>query len=57
MKCPICQADVQLDAAQRPFCSKRCRLIDLGNWLGEHYSIAGSEVSPESDDDKQPSKS
>lgn len=26
-----------------PFCSERCKLIDLGNWLGESYRIAGDE--------------
>jgi endogenous inhibitor of DNA gyrase (YacG/DUF329 family) len=24
-----------------PFCSDRCRLVDLGKWLGEEYRIAG----------------
>lgn len=26
-----------------PFCSKRCRTIDLGRWLGETYSIPAEE--------------
>ena len=29
-----------------PFCSERCKLIDLGNWLGESYRIAGDEGVP-----------
>jgi endogenous inhibitor of DNA gyrase (YacG/DUF329 family) len=28
-------------ADTRPFCSDRCRLIDLGRWLGEEYAVAG----------------
>jgi endogenous inhibitor of DNA gyrase (YacG/DUF329 family) len=27
----------------RPFCSPRCRLVDLGNWLGGRYRIAGEK--------------
>ena len=39
--CPICNrsADSQRDAAY-PFCSERCRLIDLGNWAAEKYVIS-----------------
>jgi len=34
-----------------PFCSPRCRLIDLGNWLGGRYRIAGERVVGEERDD------
>jgi endogenous inhibitor of DNA gyrase (YacG/DUF329 family) len=42
-----------------PFCSARCRLIDLGRWLGEDYSIAATKAeeeapAPESDDSDIP---
>lgn len=40
MKCPICQKDVTRDNPQMPFCSERCRLIDLGNWASEKYVIS-----------------
>jgi len=40
MKCPICKKDVQLDNPEMPFCSERCRLIDLGNWAAEKYVIS-----------------
>jgi endogenous inhibitor of DNA gyrase (YacG/DUF329 family) len=33
-------ADVPSDFGPRPFCSERCKLIDLGNWLGEKYRIS-----------------
>ena len=41
MQCPICQRefDPAQPLAAKPFCSERCRLIDLGRWLGEEYSM------------------
>ncbi len=44
MQCPICGREVALDAPQSPFCSERCRLIDLGKWAAEEYRIAGAEA-------------
>lgn len=44
--CPIC--DRRVDVAHRPFCSKRCKSIDLGSWLGGDYAIPAVEPpSPE----------
>jgi endogenous inhibitor of DNA gyrase (YacG/DUF329 family) len=40
MKCPICKKEVQLDNPETPFCSERCRIIDLGNWASEEYVIS-----------------
>jgi endogenous inhibitor of DNA gyrase (YacG/DUF329 family) len=40
MKCPICKKDVAPDAPELPFCSERCKLIDLGNWASEKYVIS-----------------
>jgi endogenous inhibitor of DNA gyrase (YacG/DUF329 family) len=34
------QGKATVNWPQFPFCSKRCRLIDLGRWLGEDYRIA-----------------
>ncbi|GIU82081.1 MAG: hypothetical protein KatS3mg006_1145 [Pyrinomonadaceae bacterium] len=31
----------------RPFCSERCKLIDLGAWADEQYRIPGEKVSEE----------
>jgi len=43
VRCPICDRLMRgQDAAewpQFPFCSDRCRLIDLGRWLGDAYRI------------------
>ena len=40
MKCPICKKDVAFGSPLMPFCSERCRLIDLGNWASEKYVIS-----------------
>jgi endogenous inhibitor of DNA gyrase (YacG/DUF329 family) len=42
---------------QFPFCSDRCRLIDLGRWLGEDYRLAADaedEAQPEEGDTSLP---
>jgi endogenous inhibitor of DNA gyrase (YacG/DUF329 family) len=39
-KCPIC-SKLTSNQEYRPFCSKRCSDIDLGNWFGEKYVIEG----------------
>lgn len=40
-KCPICGKPT--DPAYRPFCSKRCRQVDLNRWLSGAYVIPGRE--------------
>ncbi len=42
-KCAICGKPALPRARNRayPFCSERCKLLDLGKWLGEDYRIAG----------------
>lgn len=39
--CPTCGANVPWNASSpwRPFCSQRCRLIDLGEWFDEGHRI------------------
>ncbi|MBA4104995.1 MAG: DNA gyrase inhibitor YacG [Pirellula sp.] len=40
MRCPTCERDFQpAESAALPFCSDRCRLIDLGRWLDEGYAL------------------
>jgi len=41
--CPICKKPVPFDDPNMPFCSDRCRLLDLGNWAAEKYRIEGSK--------------
>ena len=44
VNCPTCEKEVIWSAQSpyRPFCSKRCQLIDLGEWADEKKVIAGS---------------
>jgi len=51
-KCPVCDAHVDLEKTPTvPFCSDRCRLIDLGRWLDEAYAVP-EEKRPASDEDE-----
>ena len=43
MKCPICKKEFE-DMKYRPFCSKRCADIDLGNWFSGKYSVPLEEM-------------
>jgi uncharacterized protein len=47
--CPRCGALVEWSevARYRPFCSERCKLIDLGAWATERYRVAGDEPPPD----------
>lgn len=51
VRCPICDRTMQGQSPaqwpQFPFCSDRCRLIDLGRWLGENYRIPTREAEEE----------
>ena len=42
-QCPICHKSFT-DDKYRPFCSKRCADIDLGNWFNGNYRFAAEEV-------------
>lgn len=51
VRCPICGKEIVgeelSDLPNLPFCSPRCRTVDLGRWLGEEYRI------PEGPDEAQ----
>jgi len=61
VKCPTCRREIDWsDSPFRPFCSERCRLIDLGAWLSEHRAIPGAAGGQETDaqaDDASPDES
>ena len=40
LRCPICKKPAKADDADFPFCSERCRLIDLGKWASGAYVIS-----------------
>jgi endogenous inhibitor of DNA gyrase (YacG/DUF329 family) len=45
ISCSICKKPATKEGNEFfPFCSERCKLIDLGNWLGDKYSIEGSDA-------------
>ena len=39
VKCPMCKKPVLVGAEDFPFCSERCRLLDLGKWASGEYVI------------------
>ena len=45
MTCPICKKKVAPGDPEFPFCSERCRIIDLGNWATDKYVIPGPPTS------------
>ena len=44
VNCPICGKPVEWrpENAYRPFCSERCKAIDLGAWANDEYRVPGS---------------
>lgn len=52
--CPRCGASTRLDAQNpwRPFCSERCKLLDLGAWFDGRHAIPAEPV----DDAGQPAR-
>jgi len=53
--CPSCKGEaVWRDNPFRPFCSERCKLIDLGKWAAEDYRISGEKKDlPEGDGEEK----
>ena len=51
--CPICRKVLTVarieDAPYRPFCSSRCKMIDLGRWLDGTYTVSDSITLADSD--------
>lgn len=59
VSCPVCQRLMEGQSLQDwpdfPFCSERCKLIDLGRWLGETYRIPAEDSEPTAEGDNQDS--
>jgi len=54
MRCPICQRPVNLKDPDAPFCSARCKEVDLGNWAMEKYVISTpAPVNPDREIDEE----
>ena len=54
-RCPICGKPYEIrsldDLPTFPFCSERCRLVDLGRWIDGRYTIPGPESPPNPGED------
>jgi hypothetical protein len=53
-RCPICGRPRVHE--YRPFCSARCRDVDLGRWFGEAYRVPTVEPGHDADEDGEPVK-
>jgi endogenous inhibitor of DNA gyrase (YacG/DUF329 family) len=48
LRCPRCGAPTAWEGnPHRPFCTEKCKLIDLGRWADEEYRVAGEKVDPD----------
>ncbi|TWH76318.1 hypothetical protein LX59_01241 [Azomonas agilis] len=56
VQCPTCGTSVEWgpQSPARPFCSDRCRLIDLGAWAAEHHAIPGDSLIDEVFSEQKP---
>jgi hypothetical protein len=59
-KCPICKKVFEVDRKDKhsrpewfPFCSQRCKLIDLGAWLDDQYKIISTPPDKPEETDQQ----
>lgn len=52
VNCPICGKPVpwQAESVWRPFCSERCKKIDLGAWAAGDYKVGGESSAPDAAD-------
>ena len=52
LTCPVCSKAVQIEKMQDlpsfPFCSDRCRMVDLGRWIDGAYAIPSREAEGKS---------
>jgi endogenous inhibitor of DNA gyrase (YacG/DUF329 family) len=52
--CPICKSVTTWEEnPYRPFCSERCKLVDLGKWASEEYRIKGKGTEEENEEKKE----
>lgn len=57
VRCPTCRKEATWDNnPYRPFCSERCRLIDLGAWIEERYRVPTEDSESHAGDDDEDGK-
>jgi len=58
VQCPICSKRFEIaklaDLPSFPFCSERCRLIDLGRWIDGAYSLPAQATGPPAEEPDEP---
>jgi len=56
VRCPTCQREVPFtpESRFRPFCSERCRMVDLGAWFAQERAIPGESAPADEDTPKPP---
>ena len=53
VRCPRCGKEVKWEGnPSRPFCSDRCKLIDLGKWMSDDYTIRGESANEKQEDEE-----
>jgi hypothetical protein len=59
MRCPTCDKQFERDQSTAlPFCSDRCRQIDLGRWLNEEQRVPARSLEVDDEpDDRRPDRS
>jgi endogenous inhibitor of DNA gyrase (YacG/DUF329 family) len=56
LRCPTCKKIVLAADPEFPFCSERCRLIDLGKWASGGYVVSTPLNDPETNDIEYPKR-
>lgn len=53
VSCPYCHKKVAYSSSNpfRPFCSEKCKLLDLGAWASEQRTVAGNQINMDEDAD------
>lgn len=53
-KCPTCNKILPVEKTPAwPFCSNRCRMVDLGKWMNEDYRVAAESKQIDSEDQSE----
>ena len=51
IRCPQCKKTIEINNnPSKPFCSERCKMIDLGGWLTEQHKVSEEKDSESIDD-------
>lgn len=55
VKCPTCEKEFNYYSSEyRPFCSEKCKMVDLGHWFKETYKVPEKEQDKDKKDNEKP---